>query len=56
MTLLLLACGWIAGTYLAVAYDTSIVPLLLFLSASILLVPLLTNWRVPVPLSRAAGY
>ena len=49
MTLLLLACGWIAGTYLAVAYDTSIVPLLLFLSASILLVPLLTNWRVPVP-------
>ena len=49
MILLILSCGWVAGTYLAVTHDPPILPLLLFLSASVLLVPLLAVWRPPVP-------
>ena len=49
MTLLILSCGWVAGTYLAVTHDPPIVPLLLFLFASVILAPLLATWRLPVP-------
>ena len=49
MTLLILSCGWVAGTYLAATHDPPILPLLLFLFASVILAPLLTTWRLPVP-------
>ena len=49
MTLLILSSGWVAGTYLAATHDPPILALLLFLSASVLLVPLLSAWRLPVP-------
>ena len=46
MTLLLVAAAWLAGTYLAMTFDLPTAPVVFFLIASLLLIPLFDRRRI----------